>query len=108
RQAGRREFGNASTVAEQSGGMSGVGVAEGAKFLVIAADECGAGVNSGGGFHDAAVELNAERDHGFGFVDVMPRKEFGPERAKYVGRGGKDGQIVFATSGNIEQAEQDP
>ena len=88
--------------------MPGVGVAQGAKSLVVAADECGAGVNPSRSFHQAAVEVNTERDHGFGFVDVRRRKEFSPESAKYLGRSREDGLIVLATSGNIEQAEQYP
>ena len=30
-----------------------------------------------GGFHQAAVEVDTERNHGFGFVDVRTRKELG-------------------------------
>ena len=83
--------------------MSSIGVAEGAKSLVIAAEECGAGVNPGGGFHHAAVELNTKSHHGFGFVDVRRGKQFGSESAKYFLRRREHGQIVLPTSGNIEQ-----
>jgi hypothetical protein len=56
RQAGRTEFSDPAAVAQKSGRVSGVGVAESAEFLVIAADECGARVYTLGVFDEAAVD----------------------------------------------------
>jgi hypothetical protein len=107
RQSRGREFGNASAVAEKSGRVPCVSIAERAKPLVVAADECRAGVNPRGRFHQAAVEAKGQRGHGFGFVDVGPRKELGSESVKYLLRSRENELIVLAASGDVEQAEQD-
>ena len=103
-----RKFGNAGVVAQKSRRVPGVGIAERAEPFVVAAEECGAGVNARRGFHDSAIEPKTERDHGFGFVDVGRRKEFGSEGAEDILRGRQNLLIVLAASGNIEQAKQNP
>jgi hypothetical protein len=73
---------------------------------MIASDKRRAGVDAGSGFHESAIETQAKRGHGFGLVDIGRRKQFHPDGAKNVLRGGEDGLIVLAASGDIEQAEE--
>ena len=62
--------------------MSGIGVTESAKLLVVAADECGAGVNSVGGFDDRAIDAVGEFGHGVGLVDVGTGKDLSADAAE--------------------------
>jgi hypothetical protein len=105
-QACGSEFGNAGVVAEQSWRMPGVGVAECAKPFVVAADKCWTTMHPSGGFHQAAVEFDAERNHGFGFIDIGARKEFGPANPKDSLGGRQEESVVLAPAGNIKQAKQ--
>ncbi len=50
RKTGRTEFGDPAAVAEKSGRVSGIGVAERAEFLVVAGDEGRAGADAAGRF----------------------------------------------------------
>ncbi len=102
------EFDDAGTVAQRSGRMAGVGVAESAKFLVVAAEECWTRVHPRGGSHQSAIELQTEGDHGVGFVDVGPRKEFSSGSTKDILRSSEDALIGLAAARNVEQAEQNP
>src|ERR1700732_2382213 len=86
--------------------MPCVGVAEGAKSLVVATDERRASVHAGRGFHQVAVELKTERHHGFGFVDVGRREQFASDGAEYLSCGGENGLIVLPPPGNIQQTKQ--
>src|ERR1700692_660783 len=106
RQPGGCEFDNAAAIAEQSRRMAGIGVAEGAKFLVVAADECRAGVNPARCFHQSTIELKTKRNHSFGFVYVGTGEKLGPDSPKDILRGRKHELIVLAAAGKIEQAKQ--
>src|SRR5579863_2492991 len=103
RQAGSRQFGNPGVVAKKPGAMSGVGVAEGAEALVVAADKGWAGTHTAGHVHDAAVEPQAEFGHGLGFVDIQLAEQIASQLAKDFLRGGENGLVVLAASGDVEQ-----
>ena len=73
-QAGGGEFGDAGHVAEQSGSVAGVEVADGAQILVVAAGERGTGADASLRRHNGPVEFEAEFGHGIGFVDILGRE----------------------------------
>jgi len=85
--------------------MPRVGIAERTEFLMVAADERGAGVNSRRSFHHTPVELQAEIDHGFGFVDVGSGKKRCSGRSKNLLRRREDQLVILAASGNVKQAK---
>ena len=105
-QAGGSEFGNTRAVAKKAGSMPGACITKRAKSFMVTADEGGTGVDACRSFHHAAIEIKTELDHGVGFVDIPPGKQFGPDTTKYFRGGGEDGLVVLAASGNIEQAKQ--
>src|SRR5277367_6936718 len=88
--------------------MSGIGIAERAKLLVVAGDKRRAGAHPAAGFDDAAIDAVVKLGHGIGFVEVGARKEFCSSGAEdFLGRA-QDAAIVSAPASNIEQPKQNP
>lgn len=106
REASRTEFDDAGMVAEQSWGVSGVGVAERAELLVVAGDESGTGVDAFAGVDKAAIDAKTELRHGIRFVEIRGREQLRSDVAKNMLRGCEDGTIVRAESGHVEQTKQ--
>src|SRR5580700_10590768 len=82
RQAGRAQFSDPATIAEKSGSVAGIGVAECAELFVVAGDESRAGTDAAGDFKEAAIEAQTEFRHGLGFVDVRAGEKLGSAGAK--------------------------
>jgi hypothetical protein len=55
---------------------------------------------------DGKVNFVAERNHGFGLVEVLSRKEFGRKGSKGVLGGDQDLARVLSAASYVEQAEQ--
>jgi hypothetical protein len=104
REAGGGKLRDTGAVVEKRGGMSGIGIAEGAKFLVVAGDESGTGVNAAADVDKLAVDVKTKFSHRVGFVDVGRRKQLGTQSAKDFLRGNKEIAVFIAPPGNVQQA----
>src|SRR5271156_1799331 len=93
-------------VAEKSGTVSRVGVAESPEALVIAADERRAGTDAAFNFHDAAVEPEAELGHGLGLVEILFAEQVAGQLVKNLLRGSENWLVILTASGDIEQPKQ--
>ena len=100
------EFLDASAVAEEPGNVTGVGVAEGAEYLVIAGDEGGAGTNSAGGIDQATIEEVVEFRHGIGFVDVGTGEELASGVAEDLLSSDEEMAVVLTASSDVEEADE--
>jgi hypothetical protein len=106
RQAGGGEFDDALIVAQESGRMAVVDVADSAQLFVVAASEGGATADASGGAHDLKIETAGEFDHGFGFVDLIVGKDLLASGAEAGLRGLDDGLAGLAFAGDVEQSEE--
>src|ERR1035441_6765864 len=106
--AGGRQFGDPRRIAQQSRSVPRVGVADGAEFLVVAAEEGGTGADSGGSPANAEVQLEAEFHHGIGLVDVSVGKSLTAQFLERLPCRRYDLLVLFVTSRDIEQAEHNP
>lgn len=105
-QAGRGQFDNSFSIAQQRRSMAGVCVAESSKLFVIAGEEGRAGMHSFGDFNQVAVDIQTEFGHGVGFIDIGLRKQFRAKAAKGLLHGREDSAVSLAQAGKIQKAEQ--
>ena len=96
---------DACHVAEESGSVAGIEVADGAEIFVITTGKRGTGANAALRRHDGPVEFEAEFGHGVGFVDIFGREQFRRAGTKGMLGGGNYCAVVFDSSRHIEQAE---
>src|SRR5215468_9889725 len=86
--------------------MSGIGIAKGAKLFVIAGDESRTGMNSAANVDQPTVDAMVEFGHGIRFVNIGRRKQLQSKGAEHFLCSDKEAASVFATSGNVEQSDQ--
>jgi len=86
--------------------VSGVGIAERAKFLVVAGDKGGTGVNAAADVDELAVDVKTKFRHRVGFVDVGRRKQLGTQRAKDFLRSNEEIAVFIAPPGDVKQADE--
>src|ERR1700758_1855236 len=86
--------------------MPRIDVADGAKFLVIATGKCRTAPNPSGSLDNAAIQPNAEFDHGVGLVDVMLAKKLGTGCSERGLCRGKNLASVLTTARKVHQAKQ--
>ena len=108
RQASRTDLDNSTAITQKTRRMSGVGVAESSELLVVTANEGWTRVDAMGGVDESPIEAKTQFCHGLGFVDIGARKKLSSKVAKDLLCGCEDGEVIFPTSSNIEQAKQDP
>ena len=75
---------------------------------MIAAEECGAGTDTIGSLHDAAIECQAKFGHGVGLIGFGRREETRAEAPKCLLCCGQNGLVILTPASHIEQAKQDP
>src|SRR5262249_982545 len=91
-----------------SGSVPSIDIANGAEVFAVASDEGRTDAYRGGAAPDRGVQVHAELHHGIGFVDLLVAKVVDRGFLKSGPRGGYDGLVFGALSGNIEQSEDDP
>ncbi len=64
-------------------------------------------MNAATDVNKTAIETQAEFGHGIGFVDICGREEFRAQSAEDFLRSHEEVAVVFATSGHVEQTNQD-
>jgi len=65
-----RQFSDSRSVAEKAGGVSGIGVAQRSKLLVVTGNEGRARVDAAAHINQSTIDPKAKFGHGIGFVDV--------------------------------------
>jgi len=100
------KLGDAGSVVQKSGSMSGVRVAKCTELLVIAGEERRTGMNSAADVDQSTIDPMAEFRHRIGFVNIGRRKELETKSAEHFLCGDQETAIVFAPSGNVEEADQ--
>lgn len=97
---------DAGCVAQQAGGVTGVGIADCTQIFVKAADEGRATAHAALELENRAIELLAEFDHGVRLADFGCGEEARGEITKSSLRGDQDLTGVLAAAGDVEQAEE--
>src|SRR5258707_10058490 len=93
-------------MAYQRGSVAGVEVAQNAEIFVVTTCERRAGVRAAGGVHNGSVQRETEFSHRIRLVGFFRGQQLGTRLAKDFLRDRKNALVLFATSRDIQQTEQ--
>src|SRR5215472_1838850 len=106
RQARCRQLGNARFMAQQPGRVPGIEVTDGSQPFVIATGKHRTGADTSRGVANAAIQLQADLDHGVGLVSVFLGQQLRPGLAQRALRCGYNPAILILLARNIQYGKQ--
>jgi hypothetical protein len=85
--------------------VPGIRIADGAEFLVVAAQESRAGTDPGGSTPNAQVQLEAKLHHGVSLVNLLVGKSLAAQFLEGLSRRRHNLVVLFVTPRDVEQAK---